>query len=139
MPKSDQLDELLGCRLDTRRKTLEPASLVIFGASGDLPARKLMPALYQLFLEKQLPDPFRIIGFARSPKADNGWREEMKQAVEQFSRPKPVKAEDWERFAPLLVYCQGDYADVKGFKHLAGRLTEPGDERLQKNLLFYLA
>ena len=139
MPKSDQLDELLVCRLDTRRKTLEPASVVIFGASGDLTARKLMPALYQLFLEKQLPDPFRIIGFARSAKTDNGWRQEMKQALEQFSRTKPIKTEDWERFAPLLVYCQGDYADVKGYKLLAGRLTEPADERLQKNLLFYLA
>src|SRR5439155_4652927 len=139
MPQSDQLDELLICRLDTRRKTLEPSSLVIFGASGDLTARKLIPALYQLFLEKQLPDPFRIIGFARSPKTDNLWREEMKQALEQFSRTKPIKAEDWERFAPLLAYCQGDYADVKGYKHLAERLTEGGDERLRNNLLFYLA
>ncbi|HZO85901.1 MAG TPA: glucose-6-phosphate dehydrogenase [Verrucomicrobiae bacterium] len=139
MPRSDQLDELLICRLDTRRKTLEPCLLVIFGASGDLTARKLIPALYQLFLEKQLPDPFRIVGFARSPKTDNLWREEMRQALEKFSRTKPIKPEDWERFAPLLTYCQGDYADIKGYKHLAERVAEAADERLKRNLLFYLA
>jgi glucose-6-phosphate 1-dehydrogenase len=139
MAQSDQLDELLICRLDTRRKSLEPCSLVIFGASGDLTARKLIPALYQLFLEKQLPDPFRIIGFARSPKTDDLWRQEMKQALEKFSRTKPIQAEDWQRFATLLVYSQGDYADAKGYKHLAERLAEPGDERLRRNVLFYLA
>jgi glucose-6-phosphate 1-dehydrogenase len=139
MPYSDQLDELLICRLDTRRKTLEPCSLVIFGASGDLTARKLIPALYQLFLENQLPDPFRIVGFARSPKTDNLWREEMRQALERFSRTKPIKSEDWERFTPLLSYCQGDYTDIKGYKHLAERLAEAADERLKRNLLFYLA
>src|SRR5687767_11831303 len=126
MASSDQLDELLICRLDTQRRKLEPCSLVIFGASGDLTGRKLIPALYQLFLEKQLPDPCRIIGFARSPKTDNLWREEMKQALEKFSRTKPIKPEDWERFAPLLIYCQGDYTDIKGYKHLAERLAEAG-------------
>ena len=139
MAQSDQLDELLICRLDGQRKTLEPCSLVIFGASGDLTARKLIPALYQLFLEKQLPSPFRIIGFARSAKTDQVWREEMKQALEKFSRTKPIKPEDWQRFASLLFYCQGDYNDAKGYKHLAERLAEASDEQLRRNLLFYLA
>ena len=134
-----ELDELLICRLDTRRKSLEPCSLVIFGASGDLTGRKLIPALYQLFLEKQLPEPLRIIGFARSPKSDHAWREEMKAALEKFSRTKPIKAEDWQRFAPLLTYCQGDYGDAKSYKHLAERLAEASDERLKRNVLFYLA
>ena len=139
MPQSDALDELLICRLDSQRKALEPCSLVIFGASGDLTARKLMPALYQLFLANQLPTPFRIIGFARSAKTDQAWREEMKEALEKFSRTKPVKPEDWQRFAPLLFYCQGDYNDPKSYKHLAERLSEAPDERLKRNLLFYLA
>src|SRR5687768_7959324 len=102
MAQADQLDELLICRLDGQRKTVEPCSLVIFGASGDLTARKLIPALYQLFLANQLPGPFRIVGFARSPKTDQLWREEMKQALEKFSRTKPIKAEEWQRFASLL-------------------------------------
>ncbi|HKQ39052.1 MAG TPA: glucose-6-phosphate dehydrogenase, partial [Verrucomicrobiae bacterium] len=139
MAQSDPLDELLICRLDGQRKALEPCSLVIFGASGDLTARKLIPALYQLFLANQLPTPFRILGFARTPKTDQLWREEMKQALDKFSRTKPVKPEDWNRFAPLLFYCQGDYNDPKGYKHLGARLTEAPDERLKRNRLFYLA
>src|SRR5436190_17447525 len=139
MAQSDQLDELLICRLDGQRKALEPASVVIFGASGDLTGRKLIPALYQLFLANQLPTPFRILGFARRPKTDQVWRDEMKDALDKFSRTKPVKADDWARFAPLLFYCQGDYGDPKGYKHLAERIAEAPDERLKRNLLFYLA
>jgi glucose-6-phosphate 1-dehydrogenase len=139
MAQADALDELLICRLDGQRKTLEPSSLVIFGASGDLTARKLIPALYQLFLAKQLPAPFRIVGFARSPKTDEVWREEMKQALEKFSRRKPINADDWQRFAALLFYCQGEYNDAKGYKHLAERLADATDEHVKRNLLFYLA
>ena len=76
MEALDQLDELLSCRLDAGRKTVKPSTIVIFGASGDLTARKLIPALYHLFLEKQLPEPFRIVGFARRPKTDAAWRDD---------------------------------------------------------------
>ena len=65
----DQLDELLSCRLDAGRKAVKPCTMMIFGASGDLTARKLIPALYHLYREKQLPDPFRIVGFARRAKS----------------------------------------------------------------------
>src|SRR6185503_17617798 len=69
MDQTDQLDELLTCRLNFKRKQVEPCSIVIFGASGDLTARKLIPALYHLFAEKQLPNPARIVGFARREKS----------------------------------------------------------------------
>ena len=65
MEQTDSLDELLICRLDFGRRVIEPCSIVIFGASGDLTSRKLVPALYHLFVDKQLPSPVRIIGFAR--------------------------------------------------------------------------
>ena len=84
MQEIDQLDEILTCRLDSRRKAAEPCSIVIFGASGDLTARKLIPALYHLFIEKQLPSPVRIIGFARREKTNEAWREELKTALKQF-------------------------------------------------------
>ena len=58
------------CRLDTGRKVLELCSIIIFGASGDLTTRKLIPALYQLYKEKQMPEAFRVIGFARREKTD---------------------------------------------------------------------
>ena len=92
MDQADHLDELLVCRLDFGRKAVEPCSVVIFGASGDLTARKLMPAFYHLFTEKQLPSPFRIIGFARREKSDPSWREEMKSALQKYSRNKTLDA-----------------------------------------------
>ena len=95
----DQLDEVLTCRLDLGKKIVEPCSIVIFGASGDLTARKLIPALYHLFVEKRLPSPFRIIGFARREKTDAGWRDELKAALQQFSRTKKVDEAAWEEFA----------------------------------------
>ena len=65
------------------RKNLTPCSIVIFGASGDLTARKLIPALYHLAKDKQMPPAFRIIGFARREKTDESWR--AVQAVVTFS------------------------------------------------------
>lgn len=139
MEDTDQLDELLICRLDARRKALEPASLIIFGASGDLTARKLIPALYQLFIEKQLPSPFRIIGFARSQKTDAIWRDEMFKALQKHSRTQPIDPKEWNTFASMLFYIQGDYGDPKSYKHLGERLGENPLEAVRRNLLFYLA
>src|ERR1039457_1307750 len=60
------------------RKNLDACSIVIFGASGDLTARKLIPAIYHLFKEKQMPATFRVIGFARREKTDASWRQELR-------------------------------------------------------------
>src|SRR6185503_4831839 len=96
--QTDHLDELLICRLDSARKVIEPCSIVIFGASGDLTIRKLIPALYQLFIEKKLPTPFRIISFARHEKSDAAWRDKLKDGLKQFSRNKQVDPTLWEAF-----------------------------------------
>src|ERR1700691_5614163 len=103
--ENEQLDELMACRLDAARKTVEPCSIVIFGASGDLTARKLIPALYQLFKEKQMPADFRVIGFARREKTDDAWRAELRTALDQFSRTKPVDDVVWTEFAKKVFYC----------------------------------
>jgi glucose-6-phosphate 1-dehydrogenase len=132
----DQLDELMTCRLDDGRKTVEPCSIVIFGASGDLTARKLIPALYHLFGEKQLPAQFRIIGFARREKTDAEWRAELKAALQQFSRTKPVDETIWEAFAPNIFYSQGEFSDAKAYAKLAQTLASFGNESLRRNLLF---
>src|SRR5712691_10756105 len=86
-------------RLNETRRQVDPCSIVIFGASGDLTARKLIPAFYQLFNEKQMPPDFRIIGFARREKTDDSWRQELHEALKQFSRTQPVKDDVWEAFA----------------------------------------
>lgn len=139
MTESDQLDELMSCRIDDGRKIVEPCTVVIFGASGDLTARKLIPALYHLFIGKQLPSPFRIIGFARREKTNEQWRTELRAALDQFSRTKPVNDAAWSEFAETISYCIGDFSDAKAFATLKEQLGKFGNEKLQNNLLFYLA
>ena len=87
MEQEQNLDELLSCRLEFGRKAVEPCTIVIFGASGDLTARKLIPAFYHLYREKQLPAPFRLVGFARREKTDAAWRQELR-AVRSPLAPK---------------------------------------------------
>jgi glucose-6-phosphate 1-dehydrogenase len=128
-----------GCRLSESRKTLEPCSIVIFGASGDLTARKLIPAFYHLFMEKQMPADFRIIGFARRQKTDGSWREELRAALDQFSRTKPVDDQVWQQFAQRIFYCQGDITEAAAYQRLEKQLSGFGSQPLRQNILFYLA
>ena len=139
MDQAQNLDELLTCRLDFTRKVVEPCSIIIFGASGDLTSRKLIPALHQLFIDKQLPEPIRIIGFARREKTDESWRAELKEALDKFSRTKPVDPEKWKAFAEHLFYCRGEFSDPDAYARLAKMLAGFGNEKLQRNLLFYLS
>ncbi len=98
-------DDLSTCRLSEERKPVAPCSIVIFGASGDLTARKLIPAFYHLHKEKHLPADFRIVGFARREKTDVSWRQELRQALDQFSRTKPVDEKVWQDFSRHISYC----------------------------------
>jgi glucose-6-phosphate 1-dehydrogenase len=139
MNPSAQFDEILSCRLSTRQRKVEPCSLIIFGASGDLTARKLIPALYHIFKDGQMPPVFRIIGVARREKTSDSWREELRNDLEQFSRTKPIDESAWNTFAQHLVYCQGDIADPAAYARVEQELRAAGEERLRHNLLFYLA
>ncbi len=136
---TEYFDDPTVCRLDTQRKMVEPCSIVIFGASGDLTARKLIPALYHLFKEKQLPPAFRIVGFARREKTDASFRAELRTALDQFSRTQPVDDAVWLEFATHIVYCLGDLTDPTAYQKLEERLTAFGNPSLRHNLLFYLA
>jgi glucose-6-phosphate 1-dehydrogenase len=78
------------------RKSPDGCTIVIFGASGDLTSRKLIPALYHLFKDHQMPHTFRVLGFARREKTDEGWRQELRTALDQFSRTKPVDEQVWK-------------------------------------------
>ena len=139
MEQEHNSDELLSCRLEFGRKAAEPCTIVIFGASGDLTARKLIPAFYHLYREKQSPAPFRIIGFARREKTGDAWRQELRAALEQFSRTKPIEDAVWTEFAANVSYCQGDIAEPTAYKKLANQLASFPHEKLRRNLLFYLA
>jgi glucose-6-phosphate 1-dehydrogenase len=139
MEALEQLDELLSCRLDAGRKTVQPGTIVIFGASGDLTARKLIPALYHLHLEKQLPNPFRIVGFARRAKTDAAWRDELLQTWQKNSRAKNFDAASWNAFAANIFYCEGEFNDAAAYQKLCNQLAGFGHEGLRRNLVFYLA
>lgn len=139
MNLQEDMDELMTCRLDHVRKQVEPCTIVIFGASGDLTARKLIPALYHLFKDKQMPPDFRIVGFARREKSDESWREELHEALGKFSRTKPVDESVWSVFAGKVHYCQGDISDPSAYTKLAGLIGTFDAAPLKQNLLFYLA
>jgi len=129
----------MACRLNQARKTLEPCTIVIFGASGDLTARKLIPAFYHLFKEKQIPSEFRIIGFARREKTDDSWRAELREGLNQFSRTKPVDDAVWTEFAKHISYCRGDFSELPAYQELSRMIGAFTDEALRKNRLYYLA
>jgi len=121
------------------RAVPQPCSVVIFGATGDLTHRKLMPALYNLAADGELPPAVTVIGFARRPKSDDDFRKEMEEAVKKFSR-QTVRDEIWKNFGQSIFYHQSDFSDESGFKSLAERLDKVDNERgTRGNRLFYFA
>ncbi|MGY8672529.1 MAG: glucose-6-phosphate dehydrogenase [Verrucomicrobiia bacterium] len=131
-------DELMDCRDSAGKKAVEPCTMVIFGASGDLTARKLIPALYHLHLDDALPDPFRIVGFARREKTHESWRQELEDGMAKFSRTE-LNQEKWDEFAEKVFYCRGDLSDSAAYASLETQLSQFEDPNLRHNLLFYLA
>jgi glucose-6-phosphate 1-dehydrogenase len=121
------------------QKNLDACTIIIFGASGDLTARKLIPALYHLFKEQLMPATFRVVGFARREKTDASWRQELRAALDQFSRTKPVDDKVWSAFAENIFYCRGDLTDDAAYTKLETTLASFGNPALRENLLFYLA
>ena len=99
--------EVAVARLDGGRKISEPCTIIIFGASGDLTERKLIPALFHLFSDGQLPEQFRVIGFARRDKTDESWRAELEAGVEEHSRPPKREAAKWKAFEENIFYHRG--------------------------------
>lgn len=105
-------------------KNAEPCILVIFGATGDLTARKLLPALYNLSREGQLPTHFACVGFARRDKSNEDFRAEMLQAVNQFSRVKPVDKNLWDEFSQKLFYHRAEFDQDEGYETLHKQLDQ---------------
>lgn len=113
----------------------EPISFVIFGATGDLARRKLIPALYALFREGSLDPNFTIIGFARREHDDPSFRQLMAEALLKHSRIEPSE-ESVAAFMQHVSYHQGDLSDAAAYARLAARFREDG---LPPNRLFYLS
>ena len=120
---------------------LSPAILIIFGAAGDLTWRKLIPALYDLFLDELLPDKFAIVGVDGKSISVEAWRERLQDGVKQFSRHAKTDSSHFKHFAAQLVDClTGDFKNADTFETLAKTLKEQ-DEKLgeQAEHVFYLA
>ncbi len=122
------------------KSSSEPCVMVIFGATGDLTHRKLLPALYNLALEQPLPAGFSVIGFARRPYTDEVFRKQALDSINQFSRQKPVNPQVWENFEAGIYYLQSDFNDPKGYARLADKLNELDKTRgTSGNRIFYLS
>ena len=126
-----------GLRLET---PAPPCVLVIFGATGDLMRRKLLPALYRLSQQRRVSHEFAILGSARYPMTDEEFRASMKAAVKEFSPDEPLDESTWESFAGRISYLSGDFTNPEVYQQLRTKLEEI-DSRFhtQGNRIFYLA
>ncbi|MDZ4785946.1 MAG: glucose-6-phosphate dehydrogenase [bacterium] len=113
--------------------------LVIFGATGDLTRRKLIPALCNLAQDKYLPSNFVVIGASRSPLSDEDFRASLYEGVQSFSRRQILKS-DWDNFAKNVFYHQVRFDNLDDFQALKDRLSKIGKEKKENfNYLYYLA
>src|ERR1700694_2859868 len=121
------------------RAVPQPCTVVILGATGDLTHRKLVPALYNLAADGELPPAVAVIGFARREKTDEEFRKELEEATRKFSR-QAVRDEIWKTFSQSIFYHQSEFGNLDGYKSLAERLAKIDKERgTRGNRLFYLA
>jgi glucose-6-phosphate 1-dehydrogenase len=121
------------------RRTPDPCALVIFGASGDLTHKKLMPALYALMLRRLLPPRFAIVGVARTEGDDDAFRKDMKDAVQKHARDE-FRDDVWDELAASMRYISTDFGDEGGEATLASLLSGLDEELdLGGNRVYYLA
>ena len=113
--------------------------IVIFGASGDLTKRKLMPALYTLYNGGRLPEGFTILGIGRTEYTDARYQEYIMSELGKFVASKEQVEDRMKDFCSHLHYLALDPAQVEGYHLLDGRLQEFTGEKKPDNLLFYLA
>jgi glucose-6-phosphate 1-dehydrogenase len=118
----------------------EPCTVILFGASGDLAKRKVIPAMFDLAQNNSLGERYAILGFARTPMTDEAFRSSIGEAAKTISEVGPIDPAKWDSFASNLHYLSGDYANNVSYAELAKRLTELDQEQqLGGNRLFYLS
>lgn len=113
--------------------------MIIFGASGDLTKRKLMPALYSLYRDKRLKGEFSVMGVGRTVYSDTDYRAYIYTELEQFVKPEEQDKELMDNFTQHLYYLAIDPAIEAGYVRLRQRIEELTGEKEPDNLLFYLA
>jgi glucose-6-phosphate 1-dehydrogenase len=120
-------------------KPVGPCAVVIFGAGGDLTKRKLIPAIYNLQREGLLSKEFAVVGFARAPLGDDGFRAKLDQDIQQFATSE-VTGEQWAWLRQRIHYCRADFNEPGAFEELVKLLKHVESEHgTRGNVLFYLA
>src|SRR5262249_21334814 len=114
-----------------------PLTLIIFGASGDLTSRKLVPALYSLFRKGRLPAEARFVGVARSPLSDDAFRAKLADAGRELLKEQ-WHPERWDKFARRVAYVPGDASHPGGLEGLQTWLHQT-EGAVGGRRLFYLA
>ena len=118
----------------------DPTIFVIFGAGGDLAWRKLVPALYNLFLDGWLPAKYQIMGVGHGEMSDAGYRAHLKKGVDKVSRRGKAQKEAWNDFASRISFVGAELGEIKTYKDLAKKLSALGNEwEIHPNQIFYLA
>src|SRR6476620_8425359 len=126
-----------GLRLE---RVPDPSIVVLFGATGDLAHRKVIPALYHLWRTNLLPHEFLLLAVGRRPYDDEEFRAEIRTSLEQFSRVLPLDEDAWRSFKDRILYERLDFEDPDAFEALAKRLDDLDKENgTRGNHLFYLA
>lgn len=123
-----------------RKKELKPTVIFIFGGSGDLTQRKLIPALYNLFIDHFLPAQFSIISIGRTDFNNKAYKAHVKKGVQQFSRRKDDVKQSWSKFSAHISYRQMDLENEKTYKTFAMQIKKLENEWGQPpNIVFYLS
>jgi len=126
-----------GLRLE---RVPDPSVVVLFGGTGDLAHRKVVPALYHLWRTNLLPHEFLLLAVGRRPYDDAAFRADIRTSLDQFSRTLPIDEDAWRTFAERICYQHLDFADTSGFEGLVARLDALDQEHgTRGNRLFYLA
>src|ERR1700693_492711 len=119
---------------------VEPCTVVLFGASGDLAKRKVIPAMFDLAIHNALGPRSAILGFARTAMSEDAFRTTLGEAAKSISEVGPIDPKQWDEFASNLYYSAGDYGNQEAYAQLARRLSElESSKNLGGNRLFYLS
>ena len=126
----------------TKTATIEanPTVLIIFGGNGDLTKRKIIPALYNLFLQKRLPEKFAIIGTSRTKFTDEKYRNSLLAGINEFSRTGKAKKEEWAIFSANISYQAADVMDIASYNEFQLKIEKLKEEWQQDpSILYYCA
>ena len=124
----------------SKSSSSEPSIFIIFGAAGDLSWRKLMPALYNLFLDKRLPEKFEVIGVGHGNMSDDAFRNHIKKGVRDFSLRGNPATGTWKTFSSHLKFLREDLGNKKAYTDISKKISDIEEAwKIKANRIFYLA